>query len=254
MNETLDKNSIVPLYAQIMEYIEENISDGTYQPGTKLPPEYEMADMFNVSIITVRTAISNLIDKGLVARKRGKGTFVTKPKLTKDVKKLYSFSNMCERMGIKPGGKTLKNQLTRPGDKILNELGLHDDEEVVYVERLRTADGEPVAIEKNYFPLKYKFLLQEDLDDNSLFEILFEKAGIMVNSSEKRIELCKATPSEAKLLQVSKQAPLLLIKSVTFSNKNEPLYYGLQIFNGDRFSFYVYESTVIAEEQNTSFV
>ena len=102
-----------------------------------------------------------------------------------------------------------------------------------------------MAIENNYFPLKYAFLLGETFDSNSLFEFMKDKAGVMVAVSEKWIELCKATTREAELLQLNKGTSLLYIKSVAYTQEKEPIYVGTQIFNGDRCSFYVCESTGI---------
>ena len=113
---------------------------------------------------------------------------------------------------------------------------------MIYISRLRTADGEPVTIERNYFPVKYSFLLEKKFDDNSLFECLQEEAKVRVITSEKHIELCRATAAEAKLMKVKKGAPLLYIKSVAYTYDREPLYAGAQVFNGEVCSLYVCES------------
>ena len=175
-------------------------------------------------------------------KKQGKGTFVSKPKFTKDMKNLQSFTEMCRYMGMEPGGKMLENCLVSPDEKTRKLLGLEKDSQVISISRLRYADGQPVAIEKNYFPTKYAFLLDETFDNNSLFSFLHEKAKVTASASEKWIGLCRTTASEAKLLGVSKGSPLLFIKSVTYTQDNEPLYVGVQIFNGENCSFYIYQS------------
>lgn len=241
----LDGKAVTPLYVQLMTEIEAKIMKGVYQPGERLQSESEMAKTFGVSIITVRNAVSALVDKGLVEKKQGKGTFVSKPKFTKDIKKLQSFTELCEHMGMKSGGRMLENKLIVADEKTRNLLGLEKGSQVVYISRVRYADNEPVAIENNYFPLKYAFLLGETFDSNSLFEFMKDKAGVMVAVSEKWIELCKATTREAELLQLNKGTSLLYIKSVAYTQEKEPIYVGTQIFNGDRCSFYVCESTGI---------
>lgn len=200
----LDGKTVTPLYVQLMNQIEEKIRCGVYQPGERLQSESEMAKTFGVSIITVRSAVSGLVEKGLVEKKQGKGTFVSKPKFTKDMKNLQSFTEMCRYMGMEPGGKMLENCLASPDDKTRKLLGLEKDSQVISISRLRYADGQPVAIEKNYFPTKYAFLLDETFDNNSLFSFLHEKAKVTVSASEKWIGLCRATASEAKLLEVKK--------------------------------------------------
>ncbi len=238
----LKQDAITPLYVQLMEELETSIRNGVYKPGDKIMTEAEMAKEYGVSLITVRKAVGSLMEKGLVVRKQGKGTFVTKPKYSRNMKKLQSFTEMCEQMGVKPGAQVLENRLIMADKKVADRLGIEPGSNVVYISRLRLADGEPVQVEKSYFPLKYAFLLEEDLNNGSMFECLKEKAGAKVASSEKMIELCRATAEEAALMDVKKGDYLLLVKSTAYDENGEPMYAGIQLINGDRFSLYVYES------------
>ena len=238
----LKQDAITPLYVQLMEELETSIRNGVYKPGDKIMTEAEMAKEYGVSLITVRKAVGSLMEKGLVVRKQGKGTFVTKPKYSRNMKKLQSFTEMCEQMGVKPGAQVLENRLIMADKKVADRLGIEPGSNVVYIYRLRLADGEPVQVEKSYFPLKYAFLLEEDLNNGSMFECLKEKAGAKVASSEKMIELCRATAEEAALMDVKKGDYLLFVKSTAYDENGEPMYAGIQLINGDRFSLYVYES------------
>ena len=234
----LKQDAITPLYVQLMEELETSIRNGVYKPGDKIMTEAEMAKEYGVSLITVRKAVGSLMEKGLVVRKQGKGTFVTKPKYSRNMKKLQSFTEM----GVKPGAQVLENRLIMADKKVADRLGIEPGSNVVYISRLRLADGEPVQVEKSYFPLKYAFLLEEDLNNGSMFECLKEKAGAKVASSEKMIELCRATAEEAALMDVKKGDYLLFVKSTAYDENGEPMYAGIQLINGDRFSLYVYES------------
>lgn len=238
----LKQDAITPLYVQLMEELETSIRNGVYKPGDKIMTEAEMAKEYGVSLITVRKAVGSLMEKGLMVRKQGKGTFVTKPKYSRNMKKLQSFTEMCEQMGVKPGAQVLENRLIMADKKVADRLGIEPGSNVVYISRLRLADGEPVQVEKSYFPLKYAFLLEEDLNNGSMFECLKEKAGAKVASSEKMIELCRATAEEAALMDVKKGDYLLFVKSTAYDENGEPMYAGIQLINGDRFSLYVYES------------
>lgn len=238
----LDQDAVIPLYVQLMNEIEREIEQGTYRPGDKILTGAEMAKAYGVSLITVQKAVRSLVEKGLVIRKQGKGTFVTKPKLARNMKKLQSFSEICEQVGMKPGAKMLENRLADADKKTAQSLGVGQGSKVVYISRLRYADQEPVQIEKNYFPLKYAFLLNAKFDDNSLFDFLKEQSGLRVVSSEKMIELCHATSEEAAYLEIRKGSPLLFVRSTAFDAAGDPLYAGTQIINGDRFSLYVYET------------
>ena len=238
----LKQDAITPLYVQLMEELETSIRNGVYKPGDKIMTEAEMAKEYGVSLITVRKAVGSLMEKGLVVRKQGKGTFVTKPKYSRNMKKLQSFTEMCEQMGVKPGAQVLENRLIMADKKVADRLGIEPGSNVVYISRLRLADGEPVQVEKSYFPLKYAFLLEEDLNNGSMFECLKEKAGAKVASSEKMIELCRATAEESALMDVKKGDYLLFVKSTAYDENGEPMYAAIQLINGDRFSLYVYES------------
>lgn len=238
----LDGKAVIPLYVQLMEDLEEKIAKGIFAQGDRLQSESEMAKTYGVSIITVRNAISAMADKGLVEKKQGKGTFVKKQKFTRDIKKLQSFTELCERSNVKSGGKMLENKLVVPDDKTAELLGIEKGGQAIFISRVRFADGEPVAIENNYYSLKYAFLLGQTFDDNSLFTYMKEHSSITVAVSEKRFELCRATAREAELLKIKKNDPLLYIKSVTYTRDNDPIYVGAQIVNGERFSFYVYET------------
>ena len=226
----LTQGTATPLYVQLMNEVEKSILSGAYQPGDKLMTEAEMAKTYGVSLITVRKAIGSLTEKGLVVRRQGKGTFVAKPKFSRNMKKLQSFSEMCEQMGVRPGAKMLENRLVSADEKTAQRLGVDPGSSVVYIER-------------SWFPLRYAFLLDACFDDNSLFDFLREKDGSQVASSEKIIELCRATAEEARLLEVKQGDYLLFVRSTAYERSGEPMYAGIQIINGDRFSLYVYESS-----------
>lgn len=235
----LDPTAATPLYVQLMELLERQIVTGERDPGERLPSEAELARQFDVSIITVRSAVGGLCKRGLVERKQGKGTFVKKVEGTRDIRNLEGFSDSCLRQGIEPGGRMLVNQPVTLSDKTSHALGQPQGAQGIYISRLRFADGKPVAIEKNYFPQQYSFLLGERFDNRSLFQFLKEQAQVSVARADKRIELCQATTEEGKLLQVAAGTPMLFIKSTAYTQSGEPLYVGTQIMNGERFSLQI---------------
>ena len=115
---------MTPLYVQLMDTVEKDIKSGRYKPGDKIMTESEMAKTYGVSLITVRKAIGSLMEKGLVVRKQGKGTFVTKPKFSRNIKRLQSFSEMCEQMGVVPGAHMLENKIVEQMKRLRQGLEL----------------------------------------------------------------------------------------------------------------------------------
>ncbi len=232
----LDKGSVKPLYVQIMDIFEARISSGELKPGDRIPPESALVDEFGVSIITVRKAVGELCKKGLLDKKQGRGTFVKNVRFVRDTSSLMSFTDSCRSQGMVPGGKMLSNRRISLDEWTAAALGVKTGDPGVMIYRLRTADGIPVIIERSYFSSSYGFLLAERFDDNSLFGYLRENCGITISRSDKEIELCYAETEEARLLNVPKGTPLILVRSVAFGADGTPVYVGHQLMNGERFT------------------
>lgn len=235
----LDNKAIKPLYEQLKEELENAITEGRYSSGEQLLPEIEMAKKYKVSVITVRKAIIELSKKGLVEKRQGKGTFVASRKYHKDLNQVLSFSEACKLMGTKPGAKVLASELVVPSEYILEQMELPPNSKTVYISRLRLLDNVPMVIENNYFQLKYSFLLDENLNNNSLFEILKEKSETKIVRSKRTIEICRASAIEASHLNVRRNSPLLLVQGVVYGLDNEIVYMGTQIINGERYKLHV---------------
>ena len=164
----LDAKTATPLYVQLIEILERQIAFGELEAGERLPSESELAKQFGVSIITVRNAVGELCKRGLLERKQGKGTFVRKVKYMRDSRTLSSFTESCRDQGMIPGGRTLEKSTVVLNPKIARRLEQAPGSQGIYMSRLRFADREPVIIERNYFPMKYAFLMEQELDRKSV--------------------------------------------------------------------------------------
>ena len=199
----LEANAVVPLYRQLMEKLQKEITSGILKPGDRLLPEVEMAKYYQVSVITARKAMDELAAQGLIEKKQGKGTFVTSPKYGRDYTHIQGFSESCLARGLKPGARLLQKEIVAPKSSILESLGLDENSQTVKIVRLRYVNDEPMVIETSYFPLDYAFLLQENLD-GSLFQVLREKKDLVIDGSKKIVEICRATTEEARWLKLRK--------------------------------------------------
>ena len=155
----LNQDNIVPLYEQLMNILERDIRTGKYSPGDRIMTESELSKKYGISLITVRKAISLLTEKGLLIKKQGKGTFVAKPKYSRNIRRLSGFPQMCEQLGVVPGGRMLDNRLIAADEKTAKKLGVAPGSDIIYIHRLRYADGQRLVEPDEHIDLR--MLLQQ---------------------------------------------------------------------------------------------
>src|SRR5436309_4582933 len=138
--ESIDRQSPIPMYYQIMNQLREKISAGEYTVDSALPPERELVESYQVSRMTIRQAISELVNEGILVRRKGVGTFVAPPKLEQTLNSLTSFTEDMAKRGMKAGSRILSFKEIVPEATIRRTLGLDTDEKVFECVRLRLAD------------------------------------------------------------------------------------------------------------------
>ncbi len=231
----LSHNDMMPLYQQIKERIKESILKEELKPGEKIQTELELISKYGVSRITVRNAISDLVEEGYLIKKQGKGTFVNKRKMEREIITFLSFTMACKAKGVKPSSKLIKRDIIEPTSEDLEELELVDEDKVIHIQRIRYADDEPIMIENNYFSYeKYKFLMEENLE-SSLYEILSKKYDINPCKSRSTIEIAKAGDEEVAHLKITKGSPLFNITATAYDVDNHPVHRSEQIIVGEKF-------------------
>lgn len=235
--QTLDATSIVPLYKQLKDLLLGDIKEGRLKANQRIPTELELSQQFQISRMTVRKALAELVDEGVLAKKQGKGTFVQEEKMTEDLSSPNSFTHLCRRNGKEPGGRTLKFTLQEARERDRRSLQLADNEQVIRVERVRTADNVPVMLENLYFPGHLKNILTENLNDVSLYQILKEKYGLYSGNSVMEISVCEATPEEASVLEIKTGKPCLLMEEIVYDQYNKPLHRTKSVLRGDKFKY-----------------
>lgn len=235
----LDHNSSVPLYGQLAEVLQQEINAGIYPAGAQLPTEQELGARYKVSRVTVRKALEILTEGGYLNRRPGKGTFVTERKMTRGLNEVLSFSQICRMQGIHPGARTLKMALEHPTETEAEQLSLSPGEKIFVIRRLRLADGRPVVIETSKFRESFFFLLEEDLNDTSLYEIINRKTGVEFVRSTKTLEIVFAGEEDARYLGVTRGYPLLSVSGVAMDASGENAELSQQLCLGDRFKFII---------------
>jgi len=238
--ETINPNSAVPMYRQISSILSEKITEGELVPGDRLPTELDLAQEYNVSRITVRAAIKELEDDGLVQRAQGKGTFVCKtkdPYFLRQGDDLYGFTHACQMSGKEPKTELITMDYVLPSKKIQTFLNLSSGEKALFSSRLRYADNVPILIEYNYFIPTLSFLFDENLN-GSLFSVL-NKHGYLVCTKMRNLEICCPTKEEASLLQIKPASPLLLFTDQQTSSDGSPLYVSKQLYCTEKLTFFL---------------
>mgnify|MGYP001203895435 CR=1 FL=1 len=232
----LNRNDSMPLHLQIQCYIRDQIASGLMASGSAVPSERELAEEFRVSRMTVRQAFKSLREEGLIYQKRGKGTFVSPFKLDIHTRDLNGFSDEMRRLGMKPESKVLGFDKTDPTFEAAKKLKLGKGEKVFRIERLRIADGIPMALETTFLPVKkFPDLDNYNFETNSLYQVLEKKYGIQMISAEETLEAAISGKRTSELLGVKRNAPLLVVHSTVFANADLPIEYAISIYRADRY-------------------
>ncbi len=238
IDEGIDKHSPIPIYYQIMKQLRARIMDGTYTPDRSLPPERELAETYQVSRMTVRQAIAELVNEGILTRRKGIGTFIAPAKLEQVLSGLTSFTEDMAQRGMKAGAKVVSFSTIVPEPPIRKLLELGENETAFECVRLRFADNEPMALETTtVVSALCPGLSREDLENQSLYALLAYRWGVRLEGASQSLEPTIAAPYEASLLHVAIGTPLLLMYRLTHDYRDRPVEYVKSFYRGDRYKF-----------------
>lgn len=231
---SIDRSSPVPLYFQLAQHLEAEIRSGSLPVGTRLENEVALARELGLSRPTVRAAFGYLAERGMVARKRGYGTVVTREKLNRDVQ-LTSLHDDLIRAGQQPATKVLRNEVAVASESVAAALELPEGSLVICLERIRFADGEPIALMHNFLPAALMRLNDEALETHGLYEIL-RAAGIALTSATQRMSAKNALAAEARLLGEPRGAALLTMERTVLDDRDRPVEFGQHVYRASRYS------------------
>jgi DNA-binding GntR family transcriptional regulator len=233
----LDRSSPVPLYYQVSQQIERAISSGQLGPGARLDNEISLADQFGLSRPTMRRAIQELVDKGLLVRKRGVGTQVVHGQVTRPVE-LTSLYDDLARGRQAPRTTLLVNEIIPATEKVSGFLDVPVGAKVLRLRRLRFANAEPLAILENYLPEDLADIGQADLEARGLYQLMRAK-GVHIRVAKQRIGARAGTAEECQLLDERKGSPLLTMDRATHDDSGRPVEWGHHVYRASQYSFEV---------------
>jgi DNA-binding GntR family transcriptional regulator len=232
---TVDRYSPVPMYYQVAQQLEQAIEAGELAPGTRLDGELALASQLGVSRPTLRRAIEYLVDRGYLVRRRAVGTQVVHPKVRRPVE-LTSLYDDLAASRKDPQTKVLSLETVPATDRVAHALGLEDRTDVLALERLRYADGQPLAVMRNWLPVGLVELDDERLERAGLYQLM-RAAGIKMHLASQTIGARGATGAEARLLQTSKGEPLLTAVRTTYNEHGQPVELADHIYRASLYSF-----------------
>ncbi|MDR3050189.1 MAG: GntR family transcriptional regulator [Oscillospiraceae bacterium] len=236
---SVDKATPVPLYYQLKMRVQGMIDSGALRVGDMLPPENDLCEHLGVSRPTVRQAMSELVAEGWLTRRKGKGTFVSQPKIdVRFLQKLESFNDQMTQKGLIPSTRVLSLRKAPGVQRINDRLLLTPDEPLICLMRLRFGDGEPVVCVDTYLPFaRFPAILDQDFERASLYERLEALYGTRVCRAHREIEAANANRREAELLCVEAGQAVCLVKTLGYGQDDAPVEYSVARYRGDRNKF-----------------
>jgi DNA-binding GntR family transcriptional regulator len=232
----LDRSSPMPLYFQVAQHLESEIRTGRLATGSRLDNELRIAEALGVSRPTVRAALRCLVDKGLLVRRPGYGTVVTKEKVDRTVELTSLYDDLVEAAKA-PTTKVLRNEVIEASEAVAVALEIPVGELVVFLERLRFVDGEPIALMHNFLPGALVTLSNDMLEKHGLYELL-RASGIRPTWATQRMSAKNATSAEASYLQEARRAALLTMERVTFDQGGRAIEYAQHVYRASRYAIH----------------
>jgi GntR family transcriptional regulator len=231
-------NNHLPLYAQVESVIIGRISNGSLPPGTRLPSEDDLVQEYAVSRTTIRAAIQSLVQRGLVEIRRGKGTFVTQPKITQELTELTGFVEDMQALGRHAKAKVLDQQVVAANQVVARQLSLAQGTPVVRIQRVRLADAIPLSFDETYLPKQLgEKVMADNLETEPIFSLLEQKYRTPLVEAEYRLEAVCADSTVAAALCINVGSPIFLIERTSYSIGQRPVDYEKLHYRGDQIRF-----------------
>jgi len=242
MSSMIDPSHIIPKYYQLASIIRQQVEDGRFNAHEPIPSERQLEQQYNLSRPTVRQAIDLLERQGYLYRIRGKGTFVSPPKLQKGMHELTSFTEDMLSRGLVPGHKILIFEEVVPPEKIAQQLEINDlERKVLRIKRLRYGNKDPIGIQDSYLaiPNGQQVLRAEVEKNGSIYAVLKEKFGLYPTEADETLEVTLASPEEAEMLNIPVGSPLLLNERLSWTQNRQAFEFVHILYRGDRYKYYV---------------
>ena len=239
------------MYIQLKEKIRDDLNNNTWKVGNKIPSENSLMEKFNVSRTTVRSALRELVNEGILYSKQGKGTFVAEPKMQHSLARITtSFTNDIKSKGRKPGSIQKELTLKSPPIKIRKFFNLSKNKDAIYLERIRTVNKKKVGVHVVYLNPKiidWNIFSQINLENKSLYNVLENEFSLKIIGAKETIEAVSVDTKISQYLEIQKETPLLKLTRRSFVQNEKPLEFVEMVYRGDKYKYYI---SSMEENQN----
>lgn len=228
----------LPLHEQISHWIETKIDEGVYESDQKLPSEFQLSEMFNVSRVTVRRALQTLESNRLIYRCQGLGSFVGKGKTRQPLVRLTDFMEDMHRAGMEAKSVVLSMGVVDASASVAEQLGVTEGQKVFQLDRQRLGDNKPLAMDETWLPFAYGQLIESvDLGNRTIFSVLEEDYEIPVMRGCYQITATTATKDLAHYLDTKEGDALLLLHRIAYTVGDKPIFYQRRYYKSDAFAY-----------------
>ncbi len=234
----VNRRAAQPIFKQIAAQLRAQIEKGELRLGDVIPGERELSESLNVSRMTLRAAVDELVDEGLLLRQRGRGTVVSHVRIHKQAQVVgfMSFSEEMRARGLEPSSRILAFKSEIADAAVAAQLDLALGAQVILLKRVRLANGEPMALERCYVPYeRFRGLLKFDLAARSLYDILEKEFDTRPTMCQETVEAVALDAPEARDLNVKRGAPALLVTRVTRDARGALIEAEQTLYRADRY-------------------
>lgn len=229
-----------PLYIQLREVIRSKIEEGEYPPGTAIPSENQLAEMYGINRLSVRSAVAALEYEGLLKSVQGKGVFVTGPKLERDLETLGGYRQTMRQRARTPSTRVLIKAARQAGPYYARILQIDPADHIWFIRRVDHADGEPVGLEDIYIPMSVLPNLDEiDINLFSIFDA-YDWAGIRPSVGYQTLRIACLDVATAKLIGLTEEQAVLEFSCVTHDADGRVIEFSRNYVRNDKAKFSVH--------------
>jgi GntR family transcriptional regulator len=235
----INKNSQIPYYLQVRENLLKKIDDGVFKPEEKIPSEEELCKYYNVSRPTIRQAIKELINDGKLIIKKGKGTYAIKQKFESLlIDKIVSFADELKQNKIPFNDNIIEFKIIKPNNEIANILEISPDSDVIYYNRIRSIENEPLYNTRGFIIRDLcPGFINEKIENQSVFYLLEHEYNLDFYRIKRYLQPISTGIEESKLLEISVGIPIHYLETIIYDKNSKPIGYFKDYFRGDKSKF-----------------